>query len=412
MPITTHRIAGITYQTESNTPLAYLREGLYALFRVPENPSPDIRQRIYGIAEGDLSSALTPEEQERLTGAAQTVGPDVWDSPLFRSSLVRSRLHTSLDQPDGIEMLLRREVVLVRDYDRREIDLFYAGEYGPEFEMADWFGGGAFGDSVQLCQVSSSSLPGVPMTVEEGGSLGRVTGLPAHKIESLPILRSPPVQSLLSAGAARADEITVCEYLDGVMIWNRTQNIVHLAYLDQQEREPGYAAEKRVANNFPSLVVAFLPLFSALMVHCGGLIRGNKAALFLALDDGGKSTALKLATDGFVLSDDQVILRKEGERFMAHATPLGLVTDGPGQAPVGALFLLKKSPHFGIERIRPADLVRAFWEDPGNQTRLLTRHLKLQAFDLFHELCHQVPAYRLSFPKDYVDWEAVDAAMV
>ncbi len=97
---------------------------------------------------------------------------------------------------------------------------------------------------------------------------------------------------------------------------------------------------------------------------------------------------------------------------MAHATPLGMVTDGPGQAPVSALFVLEKSPHFGIERIRPADLVRAFWEDPGNHTRLLTKELKLQAFDLFHELCHQVPAYRMCFPKDYVDWEAVDAAMV
>ncbi len=260
---------------------AYER-GLYALFLVPENRSPDIRQRIYGIVEGDLPSALTPEEQERLTGAAQIVGPDAWDSPLLRSSLVRSRLHTSLDQPDEIEMMLRRELVLVRNYDQHEIDLFYAEEYGPEFEIEEWFGDGAFGDAVQLCRVPSDSLPSVPMTAEEGGNLARVTGLPAYKVESLPILRSPSVQALLSAATARADEITVCEYLDGVMIRNRTQNSVHLAYLDQQQRRPGLVAEKRVVNNFPSLVVSFLPLFSAVMVHCGGLVRGDKAALFLA----------------------------------------------------------------------------------------------------------------------------------
>jgi hypothetical protein len=249
------------------------------------------------------------------------------------------------------------------------------------------------------------------MTAQEASRLVHVTGLPAHKVESLPILRSPSVQSLLSAGEARADELTVCEYLDGVLIWNRTQNLVYLAYLDQQEPRPGSVAEKRVTNNFPSLVVAFLPHFSALMVHCGGMIRRGRAALFLAPDDGGKSTTLKLATDGSVLSDDQVILRREGEWFMAHATPFGMVTDGPDRAPVGAFFLLEKSTQFGLERIRPADLVRTFWEDPGNQTRLLNRNLKLQAFDLFHELCHQVPAYRMSFPREYVDWEAVDAAM-
>jgi hypothetical protein len=411
MLVTTHRIAGITFQTESNVPLARLREGPYAQFLIPDD-LPDVRQRIYAITEEDQLLVLTPGEQERLTQSAQTVMPDAWDGPLLQSALVQSRLQASLDQGDEIEISLRRELVLVRNYARRELDFFYAEEYGPEFEIEEWFGDGAFGDSVQLCQVASESLPTGPMTSEEGRSLANITGLPMHKIESLPILRSPQIQALLSAGAARADEITACEYLDGMMFWNRTQNTVHLAYLDQQDRRPRYAAEKRVASNLPSLIVSFLPLFSALMVHCGGLVRGDKAALFLAVDDGGKSTALKLAPDGFVLSDDQVIVRKEAGRFMAHATPLGLVTDGPGQAPVGALFVLDKSPHFRLERIRPADMVQTFWEDPGNHTRLLARDLKLKAFDLFHELCHQVPAYRMSFPKDYVDWEAVDAAMV
>jgi hypothetical protein len=178
-----------------------------------------------------------------------------------------------------------------------------------------------------------------------------------------------------------------------------------------REKEDGAAGKRKVARNFPNLLVTFLPQFAGLMVHCAGLIRNDRAALFLAPDAGGKSTVLKRATDGFILSDDQVILRKKEKIFIAHATPLGLMTSGPGSAPLGGIFILHKSDHFALEPLSPLELLRAFWQDPGNLSRLLPKNLKLRAFDLFYDICHQVPVYRMSFPKHYVDWDAIDSVM-
>jgi hypothetical protein len=42
----------------------------------------------------------------------------------------------------------------------------------------------------------------------------------------------------------------------------------------------------------------------------------------------------------------------------------------------------------------------------------LPKHLKRRAFEVLCDVCYQAPAYWMSFPKDYVDWEAIDAAMV
>jgi hypothetical protein len=90
---------------------------------------------------------------------------------------------------------------------------------------------------------------------------------------------------------------------------------------------------------------------------------------------------------------------------------LGNMTDGPIHAPLGGLFVLEKAFHFELAPFSPALLVETYWNEHLNYTFFLPRDLKLQAFDLAYEMCHRVPAYRMRFPQDHMDWAAIDAAM-
>jgi len=42
----------------------------------------------------------------------------------------------------------------------------------------------------------------------------------------------------------------------------------------------------------------------------------------------------------------------------------------------------------------------------------LPRALRLKTFDFLYDVCRRAPAYRMRFPKDTIDWDAIDAAMV
>jgi hypothetical protein len=195
--------------------------------------------------------------------------------------------------------------------------------------------------------------------------------------------------------------------MEGVVVWSATRNELDFFYYPLFGNNP----EGRVTAYFRRMFSTFLPRFSALMMHSSGLIRGGRAALFLAKDGGGKTTALRQATEGLLLNDDQIILRQEGDGFVAHGTPLGRLTDGPCQAPLSALFALEKARSFGLEPAKPANLVQHLWDEHRVYTSVLPKPLKLRAFDLLYDVCHQVPAYKMRFPKDHVDWAAIDAAM-
>jgi len=41
----------------------------------------------------------------------------------------------------------------------------------------------------------------------------------------------------------------------------------------------------------------------------------------------------------------------------------------------------------------------------------MPKKLRVTAFDLLREACRSAPTYRMRFPQDYIDWDAVDRAM-
>ena len=161
----------------------------------------------------------------------------------------------------------------------------------------------------------------------------------------------------------------------------------------------------------PGILAPFLPLFGAFMLHSSSSVLNNKAALFLARDEGGKTTVMKSAKPRDVLSDDQNIIKKENGVFFVHSTPWSTFPNGPRKARLGGLFLLKKANEFSLSRINPVDMLAYLWAEHVGYTLFMPKKLRVAAFDLLQEACRSVPTYRMRFSKDYIDWDAVDRAM-
>jgi len=230
-----------------------------------------------------------------------------------------------------------------------------------------------------------------------------------------PFFKCPQVRERLNGlpDDAAAREIWIEEHY--VYIYNFSCNRLDIFYTEEfggfVTEQQKYMPEHCVASNFQQIFSSFLPNFSAILLHGAGVVRKGRAVLFFAPDEGGKTTVVKHSNGEPVLSDDQLIMRRKDGDIVAHATPLGTMTSGPCQARVGAVFLLEKAPAFGLKSIAPAEFVHCVWSMHQNNTFFLPRNLKKTAFQILCNLSYQVPVYLMHFPKNYVDWDAIDAAM-
>ena len=230
-----------------------------------------------------------------------------------------------------------------------------------------------------------------------------------------PILRSSEVCDALEAFRNRPAHVEIRIDDHYVLIRNFLLNQMDLFYSEKlgenmpeaRSNMPGSLVE----DNFRQIFATFLPSFTATLLHSSGVIRGDKAALFLAPGGGGKTTVIERSNGEPVLSDDQIIVRKEDNTIIAHSTPLGRITSDPCQARVGGIFLLDKASSFKLEPISPSDLVRYLWTEHFRYTFSLTKTLKKRVFELFCDTCYTVPTYRMKFSRDFVDWAVIDAAM-
>ena len=119
-----------------------------------------------------------------------------------------------------------------------------------------------------------------------------------------------------------------------------------------------------------------------------------------------------LSTGEPILSDDQIVLRKEDIGIVAHGTPLGRINSGPCcRAILGGVFLLEKAENFELTTLEPADILQQLWGAQPNYTFLLPKSFRIWAVQILYDACRQARVYRMRFPKDYVDWDAIDRAM-
>jgi hypothetical protein len=255
-----------------------------------------------------------------------------------------------------------------------------------------------------FCTVTDDALTLPPLNREEAEELRRARIVPGGNYHS-PLLQAPAVRHRLARCLGRPEQVSVELGAWVVTILDLFRREL-VSYLNPQRK----ALLARTGPG-PGMLAPFLPAFSAAMLHAAGVLRGEKVAVFVAPDGGGKTTVACSSGGATILSDDQVILRKVGGTFAVHGSPWGRHTDPSHSAPAAGLFFLEQSDYFQLVPIRPREAIESLWSDQENHRLFLPRQVRTQALDLLLELCNQVPTYRMRFAKDHVDWAAIDAAM-
>jgi len=227
-----------------------------------------------------------------------------------------------------------------------------------------------------------------------------------------PLLRSEKVRNRIDYCNNHADQVALASHKFSVTIRDYKE---HSAFVFYDKACRNLIKKSEPAELFRRLFVSFFPLYSALLIHASCLVRNGRAALFLAPDQGGKSTVASMAIDqdsgATVPGDDRILIKKQEPDFFAFGSPWGNITDSSVKGRVSAVFLINKAAEFKLKKIDPGHAIEYLWHEHRYDRFFLTKSLKSAVFELMVDLCRQAAVYQMDFSKDYVDWAAVEAAM-
>ncbi len=149
-------------------------------------------------------------------------------------------------------------------------------------------------------------------------------------------------------------------------------------------------------------------LHHGIPLHAGGVVKQNRAYVFVGPSGSGKSTIARLSDSYLVLDDDLVFVRKSGERFAAYSTPpwsrsiQGL--DEPACFSLAGVYCLRQGARPMLKRLEPALAAARILSSPPGATQEVWNAL-LAVCD---ELTHEVPCFELTFAPDRRFWELID----
>jgi hypothetical protein len=128
----------------------------------------------------------------------------------------------------------------------------------------------------------------------------------------------------------------------------------------QLYRLPG----QEVGSYFDLLFMHAIRLFLAhnkgFFLHSCGLIKDDRAFLFVGPDGSGKTTISNLISEGFIASDDSLIVRSSNGLFTLYTTPWGSRESINTSAPISKIFFLRKAHTLRIKEMKPAEAAREF----------------------------------------------------
>lgn len=166
--------------------------------------------------------------------------------------------------------------------------------------------------------------------------------------------------------------------------------------------------------NFLRVMYAWLCLESdGLLLHAAGIVREERGYVFFGPSGSGKTTITRLSLDHTVLSDDLVILRREGEAVRVYGVPFrGDMPEAPRtnvSAELDGLLLLVKDSYHHITPVstieavaRLASCVPFVMTGPGNAARVM---------DICSSIQELMPVRALHFRPDSGFWRAIDGAL-
>lgn len=187
---------------------------------------------------------------------------------------------------------------------------------------------------------------------------------------------------------------------------------LHVYNFEQQKIE-FFAFENRNLNNlidaklFISLA-SFLSFHSSILIHGAGFSINCQGYIASGVSGAGKSTFWQLLKPDFLLSDDVVAVTHINEVPKVHATPIGGMTDGERVEELKAIFFLNKNNSFKVKLLNPREAFIRFWEEQLPELSRLFPKVIPFVFKNARLLFDKIPAYEISFSKDYIDREIMD----
>jgi hypothetical protein len=162
-----------------------------------------------------------------------------------------------------------------------------------------------------------------------------------------------------------------------------------------------------------------LPLVEAVMLHGVGIRRGGAGHLFLGLPDSGKSTVSQFSLPEEVISDDGIIVQRDGTGF--YLVPATIDQSSPvrgdrkrspsERAKISMGFLLEKDSGVFLERLVPSEVSSIILKNHIHYFRYFASDSVRKTFSLISDLCRQVPFYRLHFTRDPSFWGSIESEM-
>lgn len=147
----------------------------------------------------------------------------------------------------------------------------------------------------------------------------------------------------------------------------------------------------------------------AFILHSSGVVREGRAYVFFGHSGAGKSTVAGLSEGCQILSDDLVLLSRDGERWMASTTPFWGTfpqqAKDKGTYPLEGLYRLVQA---GVAEIRPLSTglaVGMLVACCPFVTNAAVRRERLMP--LVEDCCRKVGARILKFRKDPSFWEVI-----
>jgi hypothetical protein len=151
------------------------------------------------------------------------------------------------------------------------------------------------------------------------------------------------------------------------------------------------------------------------LLHACGVAHDGRGYMFCGRSGAGKSTTAQLWDGpGTVLNDDRTLLRRASDGSLTiYGTPWhgDFSNVNPGSAPLSAVFFLEQADRNYTERVAPfqaqRQLLTSGWLPLWDPNEGLQRTLELYA-----DVAHRVPAYRLGFRPEPGARQAVLDAVV
>lgn len=173
-----------------------------------------------------------------------------------------------------------------------------------------------------------------------------------------------------------------------------------------------FRMEDQIRANLSLLIGQLSIAYDSILLHGAGLIRKGKAYIFLARDDGGKTTLIKQQMDMKILNDDRIFYSsQENKTILAHSNPFGTIKQSDLYAPIAAFFVIVKSNKFSLKQGWNKHLIASFWQDNAELLESLPKDFRKKAFIILAKIAQSAPAFELHTHYGKINWNQIDEAL-